>query len=264
MKYVRGPAVLLSAALLALTLWACGDRDLPAGSVPPESSRPPESSSPSENTPAVTMEVKLCTVNGQSVRGVGLSEPYREAYDFAFTPEQVTGGETLLPGMIVEIGFDGTVLETWPAQIHVDSVTVKERQTDYFTLYYQILEDILREDEGLNSDVSKFGFDLSGVTALSEAEKDLLSFEFSSAHEMEALQGTVQELMDEGIIDEEQLYWEDGVHFKIEEEKVEDGKVEFSVEKWRSGLGAVGYENTASKDANGQWVFGEISEMWIS
>lgn len=259
MKYLRGPAALLSAALLALTLWACGDRDLPAGS-----SRPPESSSPSVSASAAVMEMKLCTVNGQRVRGVSLSEPYSEAYDFSCTPEQVTGGETLLPGMVVEIGFDGTVLETWPAQIQVDSVTVKERQTDYFTLYYQILEDILREDEGLNSDVSKFGFDLSGVTALSEAEKNLLSFEFASAHQMEALQGTVQELMDQGIIDEEQLYWEDGVHFKIEEEKVEDGKVTFSVEKWRSGLGAVGYENTASKDANGQWVFGEVTKMWIS
>lgn len=70
--------------------------------------------------------------------------------------------------------------------------------------------------------------------------------------------------MDEGYIDEENLYWEDGLHFTIEEKEVKSGEVTYSVQKWRSGLGAVGYSNTASLDKNGQWVFAEITDMWIS
>lgn len=270
MKKVKSLCVLTLALLLILSVSACGNNGLPAGngscadSVPRSagSQAGSESSQPAK-TPAA-MDMKICTVNGSSVRGVGLSEAYSEVYDFSCAPEQLSGAEDPLPGMVVEIGFDGTVLETWPAQIHADTVTFKEQQTDYFSLYYQILEDILKEDDGLNGDVSKFGFDLTEVSALSESEKQLLAFEFSSAHGVESLQGTLRELMDEGYIDEENLYWEDGLHFTIEEKEVKSGEVTYSVQKWRSGLGAVGYSNTASLDKNGQWVFAEITDMWIS
>lgn len=270
MKKVKSLCVLTLALLLILSVSACGNNDLPAGngggadSVPQsaDSQAGSESSQPAK-TPAA-MDMKICTVNGSSVRGVGLSEAYSEVYDFSCAPEQLSGAEAPLPGMVVEIGFDGTVLETWPAQIQVDSVTVKEQQTDYFSLYYQILEDILGEDEGLNGDVSKFGFDFSEISMLSETEKQLLALEFSSAHQVEPLQGTLTELMDDGVIDRENLYWEDGLHFTIKEEEVKSDSVTFSVTKWRSGLGATGYTNTASKAPDNQWVFAKISEMWIS
>lgn len=278
MKKVKSLCALTLALLLLLSISACGSDDLAAGngSPPPvaggstdsmpeagSSQANPESSQVAK-TSAATMEIKICTVDGNSVRGVGLSETYPEAYDFLCPPEKLIGADVLRAGMVVEVGFDGTVLETWPAQIQVDSVTVKEQQTDYFSLYYQILEDILGEDEGLNGDVSKFGFDFSEISMLSETEKQLLALEFSSAHQVEPLQGTLTELMDDGVIDRENLYWEDGLHFTIKEEEVKSDSVTFSVTKWRSGLGATGYRNTASKAPDNQWVFAKITEMWIS
>lgn len=266
MKLLKTVYVLVLALTLLITMATCGNSGLPAGngggtdSVPQSGGSQPTAA----NATSTTMELKICTVNGSSVRGVGLSETYSEVYDFSCALKQLRGAEAPLPGMVMEIGFDGTVLETWPAQIHADTVTFKEQQTDYFSLYYQILEDILKEDDGLNGDVSKFGFDLTEVSALSESEKQLLAFEFSSAHGVESLQGTLRELMDEGYIDEENLYWEDGLHFTIKEKEVKSGKVIYSVQKWRSGLGAAGYSNTASLDKNGQWVFAEITDMWIS
>lgn len=278
MKRIKAICTLTLALLLTFSLAACGNDDLTAGngsssptaggstdSMPQSGSSLPssESTQPTDASTA-TVELKICTVNGSSICAVGLSEPYGEAYTFTCTPEQLTGAEALLPGMIVEAVCDEAVLETWPAQLQAHSVTVKERQPDYYSLYDQILEDIFAQDEALNSSAVYFGFDFTGVDALRENEKLLLAWNFSTAHSAEPLQGTIQELMDEGYIDEENLYWEDGVHFTIKEEKVEQSTVTFSVTKWRSGLGAIGYTNTASQDKHGEWVFQEISNMWIS
>lgn len=224
-----------------------------------------DSSPQSESSAStVTVNMKICTVDGNSVCGAGLSEPYGEVYTFSCTPEQVTGADVLLPGMIVEAVCDGYVLESWPAQLQVHGVTVQEQEPDYFSLYMQVLEDLFAEDEGLNEPADYFGFDFSELNALRDNEKLLLAQNFSAAHSAQPLHGTLQELMDEGYIDEENLYWEDGVHFTIKEEKSENGTVSYSVKKWRSGLGAIGYDRSASLNSENQWVFSEGSGFWIS
>lgn len=278
MKQFKTTLAALLSLLLIFSLGACGDQDLSAGgngaastpqstvsSSPPglESSQPSSTFSPVEAS-AVTAEIKICTVDGNSVRGVGLTEAYHEVYDFSCAPEQLNGADALLPGMVVEIGFDGTVLETWPAQIHAETVTFKEQQTDYYSLYLQILEDIYGEDDGLNSGADYFGFDFTEIEHLSESEKSLLAWNFSTSHGAEPIMGTLRELMDDGTINEEELYWEDGLHFTVKEKEVKDNTVSYSVEKWKGGLGAMGYENSADLAPDGQWVFSKISTMWIA
>lgn len=254
----------LSLALLfILLLSACGSESPPpaaGGSAVSDPALKQESSQPA----VVTMEMKICTVNGSSVRGVGLSETYPEAYCFSCTPEQLRGADAVLPGMVVEIGFDGNVMETWPAQIQAETVTLKEKQTDYFSLYKKILEDLYGEDPGLNSGAEYFGFDLAEIGALSAGEKALLAFDFSAEHNATPLEGTLQELMEQEYIDEEALYWENGVHFTINEEKIEGNTVSCSVRKWKGGLGAVGYPVRAAWEDPEGWSFEEIGTVWMS
>ncbi len=278
MKKVKSLCALTLALFLLLSFSACGNDTPAAGngnssptaggstdSMPETGSSQAGPESPqAAKTSDVTMEIKICTVSGNNVQGVGLTESYGEAYDFSCAPEQLKGADALLPGMVVKVGFDGTVLETWPAQIRAETVTVKDQQPDYYSLYLHILKDIYGEDPGLNDAEHYFGFDFTGIEKLSEEEKMLLAWNFSSEYGVEPLHGTLQELMDQGYIDEEGLYWEDGLHFKIEEKECKDNTVSYSVQKWKSGLGAVGYENTASLDKNGKWIFSEISSMWIS
>lgn len=257
-----------AAALLLLTSLAACQSGMTAGGAPSatgsvtETSGLPPQSGPSEST--VTVLMKLCTVDGNTVCGAGLAAPYEEVYTFSCAPEALTGADSLRPGMVVEAVCDGNILESWPAQLKVKSVTVQEQEPDYYSLYMQVLEKLFTEDEGLNEPAEYFGFDFSEVNSLRDSEKLLLAHDFSAAHSVEPLHGTLHELMDEGYIDEEHLYWEDGVHFTVKEKVIVNGKVSYSVKKWRSGLGAIGYDCSAKPDADGQWVFSEGTGFWIS
>lgn len=270
MKKMETIAAFLLSLLLIFSLFACGNEDLSTGgssSPSPGSSAsssvsepgPPSAANPA---PAAVLELKICEINGSAAMGVG-TEP-DSVYFFSCPPEILFGTEELKPGMVVEVGFDGYVMEIWPMQINAESVVFKEQQTDYYSLYLQILEDIYGADDGLNGGADFFGFDFTEIEQLSENEKSLLAWNFSSAHSAEPIMGTIQELMDDGTIDKENLYWEDGLHFTVKETQVQDNAVFYSVQKWKSGLGAVGYENHADKASDGQWVFSKIESMWIS
>lgn len=266
MKLFKTTLATLLSLFLIFSLGACSDQDFSAGGPSAPSSEnsasPSEPELQSQAAPAASMELKICEIIGTSVLGVG--DGADSAYSFSCPPEILSGTEKLKPGMVVEIGFDGTVLETWPAQIHAETVAFKEQQADYYSLYLQILEDIYGEDDGLNSGADYFGFDFTEIEHLSESEKSLLAWNFSTSHGAEPIMGTLRELMDDGTINEEELYWEDGLHFTVKEKEVKDNTVSYSVEKWKGGLGAMGYENSADLAPDGQWVFSKISTMWIA
>lgn len=257
MKHCKYFYSIFALAILLLICSACGE-GAPAGT--PSSSIPAASVSSGS---AASLEVKICSVTNNTVRGVGAGGQ-EEAYSFSYTKEQLTGAEELLPGMVVEISFDGNVMETWPAQIQVETVTLKERQTDYFSLYKKVLDELYEEDSGLNNGAEYFGFDLAEVSALSTGEKALLAFDFSTEHNATPLEGTLQELMEQGYVNEEELYWENGVHFTINEEKIEGDTVSCSVRKWKGGLGAVGYPVRATWEEQEGWSFEEMGTVWMS
>ena len=82
--------------------------------------------------------------------------------------------EPLADGMMVEILYDGMILETWPAQFaNVLAVRPAEGAAadDRCGLCLQVLADLWEVDAGLNEDITQLGVDLSGFTGLTEGEK---------------------------------------------------------------------------------------------
>ncbi len=208
-----------------------------------------------------SLTLKLCTVEGEQLTAV---DKDGGPYSFSCPPRLISGETPLSPGMVVEVTLESGVMETYPMQLIPKKLTVKEKGWDYLSLYRKALSDIWGEDTGLNGGtLVYFGFDLTGVTTLSQWEKQLLAQSFSQEHGTAPLFGSITELMEEGYIDEEYLYWEDGVHFTISKEEAKDGKVSFSIEKWKGGLAAIGYETTA-RCKEGTWEIEEPSCMWIS
>lgn len=165
-------------------------------------------------------------------------------------------------GALAEITYDGTVQETWPARFaHVTSVNIlSDGFDDLCALYLQVLEDLWEADAGLNSGLTYIGVDLS-ETSLSESERSAVAWAFAGKHGGELVTGTWEELADQGYIDRENLYWEDGILFSITEKTepvyfMPEGMtaVTFDAEKWRSGLGAYFFcECTAVQTAAGHW-----------
>ena len=179
---------------------------------------------------------------------------------------------SIQPGTLVEIIYDGNILETWPARFSgVSAQVVAGGFDDRCALYLQVLEDLWEVDSGLNGDLTYIGVDLS-QTSLSESERSAVAWAFAGRHGAELVTGTWEELADQGYIDRENLYWEDGVLFSITEKAepvyfMPEGMaaVTFDAEKWRSGLGAYFFcDCTSTQDGGGHWDGYTVGSQAIS
>lgn len=148
------------------------------------------------------------------------------------------------------------------------SVSINIR-TDVCELYMEVLEDLWNVDSGLNDGISQIGIDLSELSHLTEAEKETVMHEFASKHNLPYIAGTWEELCEQGYIDKDNLYWEDGLFFSITTNEdavwnlpaIKEGDsvpelTAFDAQKWRSGLGAYFFgQCTAQKNADGKWSY---------
>ena len=179
----------------------------------------------------------------------------------------------LAAGALVEVAFDGSVMETWPARF--SGVTAVDIRSDGFddlcALYLRVLEDLWEVDSGLNGGLTYIGVDLSR-TRLSESERAAVAWAFAQNHGAELVTGTWEELAEQGYIDRENLYWEDGILFSITEKEepvyfMPEGMTAaaFDAEKWRSGLGAYYFcDCTSIRDDGGHWDGYTVGSQAIS
>lgn len=221
-----------------------------------------------------------------------------EGYEiYTFSPGEVpvfVDGEeadalALKDGMIADIAFDGTVMETFPAQLgRVYSVSAYGPGTkenpgggyyDLCGLYLQVLEDLWDRDGGLNDGISMVSVDLSQAPGdLTEGEKAAIAWIFACRHNVGMLAMSYEELAEEGYLTEassdggNKLYqWEDGVLFSItpaeqaEEEIYSLPVIKFNARKWRSPRGAYFFDNcSALWPEMGTWSSYEIGDEAIS
>lgn len=165
----------------------------------------------------------------------------------------------LRPGMVLDIRWDGSILESYPGQIHgVTAIRVVEKEDDLVGLYLSVLRELWETDPGLNGGAVQLGFDFSTLTNLTGDEKDALAYlascEFGLG--LQYVYGTWEELCDQGYIDRENLYWEDGVFISIEVSELEEDGMVFTAQKWRSGLGAIWLTDcVATRDKDGSWTY---------
>lgn len=179
-------------------------------------------------------------------------------------PVEPGGAEALCVGKRAEVTFGGITAECFP-EIPADVTRVRAVDGDLspFVLYRQALFDLMETDEGLNGGARYLGVDLSGATNLTGGEKLALQYLLEQRYGLSVLPGTFDELCEQGYIDRDALYWEDGVLLRVA--LVEDGTdtFRFDAEKWRSGLGAIYWTDcTAARGAEG-WTY-EVGGLAIA
>ena len=171
-------------------------------------------------------------------------------------PVEPGGAEALCVGKRAEVTFGGTVAECFPGiPGGVTRVRAVDGDLSPFVLYRQALFDLMETDEGLNGGARYLGVDLSGAANLTGGEKLALQYLLEQQYGLSVLPGTFDELCEQGYIDRDALYWEDGVLLRVA--LVEDGTdtFRFDAEKWRSGLGAIYWTDcTAARGADG-WTY---------
>lgn len=180
---------------------------------------------------------------------------------------KLADAEALEDGMTADISYDGSVLDTFPAKLgNVDGIYVyslgSEKNPggsmyDICGLYLKVLDDLWKEDKGLNGGSKYISVDLSEEPGdLSEGEKSAIAWIFASRHNMEMLTLSYSELEKQGYIKDS--CWEDGILFSITAKKVSHKAslpvVMFDAQKWRSGTGAIiFYDCSAVWPEMGTW-----------
>ncbi|MDW7659891.1 MAG: hypothetical protein SCL54_00555 [Bacillota bacterium] len=177
---------------------------------------------------------------------------------------QETDVSSLKLGQWIEIGFSGAIMESYPGQlVDIKFIHIVEQQDNMVGFYRMVIDDLWQTDEGLNSDIEYIALDLSQITNLSESEKQALLYLTSGQYELTGLSATYEELVEQGYIDGENLYFEDGLLFTFDIKSTSDKSMKFDVTKWRSGLGAYFFMDCEAKKTKDGWTY-EVGSEAIS
>ena len=285
MKKVR---ILPSLLALCLSLAACGQSAVPTDGS--GSSSRPEGSAGGTVPPTGT--VSVCRIVDGAAEGelllADLNGTESGIYvlpvgDIPVTVDgQAADTKALVDGMTVEVEHAGDVLESYPAQFgQVFALRAQTppagSYTDLCGLWLKVLDDLWNTDPGLNGMESGgttpyVGVDLSRAPGdLTAAEKSAVAWRFGQLHGAEALTGTFDELAEQGYIDREQLFWEDGVLFSITADESGGGEsyslpvLAFDAQKWRGGDGAYFFNGcTCVWPERGLWTDYSVGSQAIS
>ncbi len=186
------------------------------------------------------------------------SENLKNANGDTITMEEVRSGD------IVQITYQGVILESYPAQITADSIEVTGHN-DLIDGYLALIDNIYQVDSGLNSEIEMIALDTTGWTGLTEIEKEMIFSLVQDAYGFETKEGTFDELAEQGLIDKDQLYFEKGILIKIEAMKYDEEKkkITCALSKWRGGDGAIGSNDVTAKFKDGVWDITQ-KDQWIS
>ena len=166
--------------------------------------------------------------------------------------------------MMINVYYDGTVLETYPSRVaNVSSIYVTEEDYDMAGFYMDLIQDIYEDDEALNADINKIVLDLTKADNITASEKKALAYLVGNKYSVESFLSTYEQLKEDGYLEEDFLYFPDGILITIESLEVKKDKFTFSIDKWRSGLGAIGYADCEAHYKDGQWTY-TIGANWIS
>ena len=166
-------------------------------------------------------------------------------------------------GDSIKVTYNGNILESYPAQISADCINILKTNL-LIDGYIAIIDDIYKDDSALNNDINMIVLDLTGITNLSETDKDILLVKLYDMYGLEVKESTYDRLVEEGLINEKELYFPTGIIISISNSEYKESKktLTYDIKKWRSGLGAIGYEGNVKFNGE-EWIITK-KNMWIS
>ncbi len=166
-------------------------------------------------------------------------------------------------GDLVRITYDGRIAESYPAQIWASKIEPIGRNM-IIDGHLVIIDDIYNEDSALNDSINIIAIDTSGWESISEAEIDILINILEEEYDQEIIEATREELIDMELIDEEEIYFKEGIFIEIKNFKYNDStyKISATISKWRSAKGAIGWDLEAEFKDKGWEIKKDM--MWIS
>ena len=141
------------------------------------------------------------------------------------------------------------------------SVDTEKKDINIVESYTTVIKKLYKEDIGLNSNIKYIAVDTSLIVNLTDEGKAELLKKLES-YGFTVLNMTFEELEKEGYIKD--LYFEEGILFKIEDKPIKNNSITMNISKWRSGLGAIGYDGLVIEYRNDKWEIMKLGDAWIS
>ena len=247
--------LLIFTILIAVLLTACGNGQADIDNNPADS--------PDENAETAIFKGKVAGMVGESALIIPLAEDTSSSLyllplmNIALSgPNAEIDSSLIKPGAVVEISYDGTIMESYPAQFGAaTSLRVVKEEGDLVGLYLNVLCDLYDVDPGLNDGISILAFDLNAAENLSAAEKSALLYMAGAEYGLETMAGTFDELCEIGLIDKEALYFESGLLVSFSVQDNGETSFSFSADKWRGGLGAYFFTDCKAKLNGTSWSY---------
>lgn len=192
------------------------------------------------------------------IAGSGSSELYTvpTKLDVFDVNNKQADASALKTGQTVEVGYSGAIMESFPAQPGNPAyIRITGQEDDLVGFYMTVLNDLWNVDDGLNPDAGVLAFDLSQVANLTGAEKNALVYLVSNLHGLQGITGTFDELVEQGLIDNKNLFFKDGMLFAFKITDVTESSFTFDVSKWRGGTGAYFFNNCKAVKSGGSWSY---------
>lgn len=148
----------------------------------------------------------------------------------------------------------------------------KDRQRIYLnTLKYNVpdniiegymlaIDSIYNEDKGLNDNSKYIAIDTSHMRYLNKADKAKLLKQMERYGII--IEATYKELEQRGLIKD--LCFEEGILIEIDDLSSQENQLILDISKWKSGLGAIGYNAMVLEKENNIWEITKKGITWIS
>jgi len=162
-----------------------------------------------------------------------------------------------------EYGFivrgDAAVMMT---PIDETSVTTVSRE-DWGAFYIQTLHSYMFQDTALSDNIEYMAIDLSSLEYASTEDREKVADFFSSAY-VPVIDADIERLKAEGLYDESTMSLPNGVLLQVQSVSRSVDQIVIQGMKYRSGLGANGFETKWTANADGTWTMHETVMIWIS
>lgn len=168
---------------------------------------------------------------------------------------QSIGVSDLKTGMIVDLTWEGFVLESYPGQFSYRQLKVTdEAGSSELEFYKELIRELAEVDPGLNDDIIQSFFDFTKVNSLSDEEKEGLAYMGGTYFGAMGDLATEEELSEQGILDPVKGI-EKGVLVTIEEISSEENQIKCNARKFRSGTGAYYFNDVTAHCKGGKWTY---------
>ena len=248
----------------ALLLCGCADKNIAHTTVNEPTSA--QSTHATHEFEYVTFDAKVMQRTGDSLLLGDLGDTVGSIFYLT------TDDDTIKAGDIVEVTFNGMIMESYPLQLGEPSFKLKEQGTSVLPMLEELYHELWERDRLLNEDLDVIAVDFEKISVLSDIEKEaflkILDNYMYSNHDIGVIESNFEKLKEENLIKpygdiENAYHFENGLLISFESQ--EDTSIPLtsftmSITKWRSPLGAYGINIIAKLDGN-QWKYEIESEF---